>query len=106
MMSANITKLLFAFLLVSLNLPSFSQNTGNVHGRVVGANNAAMPGVSIMVLGTSKGTTTNSNGEYTINAGPQDSLVFSYVGFIEQHVGVAERNVNKYCSFQFLNRTE
>ena len=91
-MSANIPKLLFAFLLVSANLPSFSQTSGNVHGRVVGDNNAGMPGVSVMVQGTSKGTTTNSNGEYTINAGPQDSLIFSYVGFIEQHVAVADRN--------------
>lgn len=89
---ATITKLLSVFLLVSASLTSFAQTSGNVHGRVTGENNEGMRDVTVMVKGTSRGTTTNANGEYSLNAGPQDSLVFSYVGFIEQHVAVSDRN--------------
>jgi TonB-linked outer membrane protein, SusC/RagA family len=39
-----------------------------------------LPGVSVFVKGTSKGTTSNNSGEFTIDANKGDKLVFSYVG--------------------------
>ena len=43
-----------------------------------------IPGVTILVEGTTKGTTTDFDGAYSINAKKGDVLVFSYVGFSEQ----------------------
>ncbi|HUQ67117.1 MAG TPA: SusC/RagA family TonB-linked outer membrane protein [Flavitalea sp.] len=90
---ARITKLLLALLLVYATLPSFAQSSGNVHGRVTGTRQERLSGVSVMVLGTTRGTTTNANGEFTIAAGTQDTLSFSYVGFNEEHIAVADRNL-------------
>jgi len=47
-----------------------------------------LPGVSIVVKGTTIGTTTNFDGQYSINAGNGDTLIFSYVGFDTQRIKV------------------
>ena len=92
MMYKHVSNMLVTFLLLCVSISSFSQTPGNIRGRVTGENEQGLPGVSVMVMGTSRGTTTDAEGEYTISASSQDSLIFSYVGFIEQHVAVADRN--------------
>lgn len=52
-----------------------------VKGKVVDENGAPLAGVSIMVKGTFKGTSTNSSGEFTIDANEGDVLVLTYVGY-------------------------
>ncbi|GAA5022170.1 SusC/RagA family TonB-linked outer membrane protein [Marivirga lumbricoides] len=52
-----------------------------------------IPGVSILVTGTSRGTTTDLDGRYTIEV-PQDAeLAFSFVGYATEIVQVAGRSV-------------
>ncbi len=53
------------------------------------ADGSPMVGISILVKGTTRGTTTNSDGAFKINASPTESLIFSFVGFspIEVNVG-------------------
>ena len=91
-MYKHISNMLVALLLLCVSISSVGQTPGNIRGRVTGENEQGLPGVSVMVMGTSRGTTTDAEGEYTISASSQDSLIFSYVGFIEQHVAVADRN--------------
>lgn len=43
--------------------------------------NGVLPGVTVLVKGTSKGTQTDANGRFSLSANPQDILVFSYLGF-------------------------
>lgn len=52
-----------------------------IHGRIVSNEGQPLSGVSIRVKGTNKGTTTNANGEFTIDANRGEVLVVSYVGF-------------------------
>ncbi|MEX1136856.1 MAG: TonB-dependent receptor, partial [Balneolales bacterium] len=53
-----------------------------------------LPGVNIQVEGTSVGTTTNTDGEYSIEVeGPGSVLVFSYVGYVTEEITVGDRNV-------------
>ncbi|WP_339661224.1 TonB-dependent receptor [uncultured Polaribacter sp.] len=47
----------------------------------VSDNSGSLPGVSILVKGSSKGTETDFNGKYTIKAKAGDVLVFRYLGF-------------------------
>ncbi|QLE02311.1 SusC/RagA family TonB-linked outer membrane protein [Galbibacter sp. BG1] len=47
-----------------------------------------LPGVNIMILGTSKGTQTDFDGNYTIEAAPGDVLKFSYLGMKPKEVTV------------------
>ena len=50
-----------------------------------------LPGVSIIIKGTTKGTETDFNGQYSIEATANDVLVFSFVGMktVERTVGIA-----------------
>lgn len=43
--------------------------------------NMPIPGANVLVKGTSNGTVTNFDGEYSIKANENDVLIFSYVGF-------------------------
>lgn len=64
----------------------------NVSGKVTDDKGNPLPGVSVQVKGTVKGTQTNANGEYTLS-GVDDKavLVFSYIGFQSQEVAVGGR---------------
>lgn len=64
-----------------------------ITGRVTAASdNSALPGVTVVVKGTSNGTTTDVNGKFTIQAaGTQDVLVISFIGYTPQEVAVGNR---------------
>ena len=55
-----------------------------VKGRVVDENGNPLPGATIVIHGTSMGVATDADGRYTINAKPDDVLVFSFVGYKEE----------------------
>jgi TonB-linked SusC/RagA family outer membrane protein len=57
-----------------------------VTGRVTGADNKALQGVSVLIKGTNVGTTTDATGTFSISASPSDSLTFGYVGYAEQTI--------------------
>lgn len=50
-----------------------------------------LPGVNVIIRGTSAGTQTNLDGKYHIHTKPSDELVFSYIGYktVTQKVGTA-----------------
>lgn len=61
-----------------------------VKGTVTEPNGSVLPGVSVVVKGTNRGTTTDGQGEYQINVpGSNTTLVYSFVGYgsIEELVG-------------------
>ena len=66
---------------------AFAQNT--VVGRVVDANNTPLIGVNVVVKGTTTGTTTGIDGNYSIKVAENQTLVFSYLGYttVEEIVG-------------------
>ena len=58
-----------------------------VTGRVTGETGEGLPGVSVVVKGTLKGTTTDSDGGYRLVVGSSAStLVFSFVGYNAQEI--------------------
>ncbi len=50
-----------------------------------------LPGVSIQVVGSTRGTITNGEGKYSIQVEPTDSLMFSYIGYQTQTLSVRNR---------------
>lgn len=66
-----------------------------ISGRVTdGTNGSGLPGVSVVVKGTSRGTTTDSDGNFRINAPDQTqplTLVFSFIGYATQEIAVGNR---------------
>lgn len=58
-----------------------------------GEDDQPLPGVTVLVQGTNRGTTTNIDGEYSIQVPSGNNvLVFSFVGFITQEVEINGRN--------------
>lgn len=58
-----------------------------VTGTVTSAGKETLPGVNITIKGTTRGTTTDVNGKFSIDVPEQDAiLVFSYVGYESQEV--------------------
>ena len=60
-----------------------------VTGRVTGADGTGLPGVTVLVRGTSTGTTTGADGAFSLTAPEGSTLVFSFVGFSTQTAVVA-----------------
>ncbi|MFT3739796.1 MAG: TonB-dependent receptor [Breznakibacter sp.] len=82
-------------LLLSVHLTALAQQI-RVTGSVKDKTGEPLPGVSIVVKGTSSGTVTNVNGTYEIEApSPSATLVFSFIGFIPQEIVIGtQRSIN------------
>lgn len=57
------------------------------------ANNQPLPGVTIIIKGTTRGAITDSNGKYSIKAESNDLLVFSFIGYVSQEISINGRLV-------------
>lgn len=62
-----------------------------VSGKVTDAEGGALPGVNILVQGTTSGTITGIDGEFTLNAPGNGVLEFSYTGFLKQVIRIDNR---------------
>ncbi len=84
---------LFLFFFLSLLITSVSaQQRTTVAGKVIDNTGAGLPGVSILEKGTTNGTVTDLNGNYNLQASPQATLVFSFIGFVTQEIPVQGRS--------------
>jgi len=64
---------------------------GQIKGKVVDDQNLPLPGASVLVKGTMRGTMTDIDGSFSIAASPSDTLVISMVGTTTQYVGVGNK---------------
>lgn len=82
----------FFFLMVGLLFSvGLNAQTITVSGVVSDPSGEPLIGASILAQGTTVGTSTNIDGEYTINVAPEATLVVSYVGYDTQNVPVDGR---------------
>jgi len=86
-------KIIFLFFLFALftALACFAQQR-TVTGRVTSADNQPLAGISVTVKGTTTGTSTDANGNFSINAASGSTLVFSGVGVNVQEATVGAGN--------------
>lgn len=84
---------LFLFSLSLWSMISFSQSS-SVTGKVTSSiDNSPLSGVSVLIKGTTNGTTTDSEGNYSITpASKNAALVFSYTGFLNKEVYVGSQS--------------
>lgn len=88
-----ILKTTFVLLLFStFQLSAFASPPHDIRGRVVSSEGNPLQGVSVLISGTKKGSTTNSDGRYTISVPDEKAvLVFSSVGFETQTIAVGNQ---------------
>ncbi|GLU55530.1 hypothetical protein Dfri01_49910 [Dyadobacter frigoris] len=81
---------------VGLALPEimFSLVARNVSGTVVdAANNEGLPGVSILIKGLTRGTTTDEKGNFQLSLPDEPTvLTFSFVGYLSQDITVSSQS--------------
>lgn len=63
------------------------QQTSTITGKVLDSNGEALIGVNVLEKGTTNGTITDFNGNFTLNLSSSNStLVFSYIGYVSQEI--------------------
>ena len=86
--------LTLCFFFVAVNLGAFAQKT--VTGTVVDEGGLLLPGVSVIIKGTTTGTVTGVDGDFSIsNVNDDATLVFSFVGMETQEVVVGNQTIIK-----------
>lgn len=76
-----------------LSVGAYAQNR-TVSGKVSSGNDgSALPGVSVVVKGSTQGVTTDVDGVYKISVAANSTLTFSYVGFSPQEIAVGNRTI-------------
>lgn len=82
-----------------------AQQPNIVSGKITSSSDAMpLPGVNILVKGTTTATSTGFDGDYSINAKPTDVLIFSYVGYETQEITIANRTKIDFGMRDNLNK--
>lgn len=69
---------------------SIFQQTRNISGRVTDSSGAPLPGVTVVIKGTTQGTISDTDGNYSLGDVPADAiLVFSFVGMKTEEIFVS-----------------
>ncbi|OMP30170.1 TonB-dependent receptor [Mangrovimonas sp. DI 80] len=92
-LTLRVPKCLFVMIMVLLSATGFAQQK-TITGTVTSARDGmTLPGVNIVVKGTSNGTAADFDGNYSITASSGDVLVFSFVGYKQKEVTVGGQSV-------------
>src|SRR5690349_12130841 len=87
-----LTKETMGLLMSSLGQSSDDVQERVVSGTITNASNEPIPGVNVLVKGTTQGTTSDFNGKYTLQVPDENTvLVFSFIGYETQEVTVGAR---------------
>lgn len=87
-------KKLLLFFFISSFVVSYAWAQQQVSGKVTSADDGvSLPGVTVVVVGTTNGTVTDADGNYKLQVPQGSSLRFSYVGYQDQVIAVGNRSV-------------
>ena len=76
------------------NVKTVSDQQNSLSGTVTGSKGEPVPGVTVVIKGTSQGTITDNDGKYSLPNVPSDAIiVFSFVGMRTQEIAVEGRNL-------------
>lgn len=78
-----LSKLILTLGFCLMLFPTFAQNK-TVTGKVVDMKGEPIIGVTVKIAGTSTGTITDVNGNYSLSVTPNDKLAFSFIGYNSQ----------------------
>lgn len=91
MISRSLTKTKLILYLFLFGLTSLFAQESTITGTVTNPESVPVAGASIVIKGTTSGVATDFDGNYSIDASPDDVLVFSYIGFLGQEVSVEDQ---------------
>ena len=86
------TLLVSIFLWLVAMVPLQAQDR-SITGKVTGEDGMSLPGVTVSIKGTSKGTNTDADGSFKLTVSSTSVLIVSSVGYTPQEVRVGNRTV-------------
>lgn len=89
----SIGKIFFVLILLVQSIGVALGQTGKISGKVTDSTGEPLPGVSVFVYGTSKGTATDGAGDFSLDASAESILTFSFIGFASQEIKVEGQTV-------------
>ena len=69
------------------------QTTKKISGKVVDAKGEPIIGVNVVEKGTSNGTVTDIDGNFSLSVDPHATIIFSYIGFTTQEISAAQKDI-------------
>lgn len=88
MLNRSLSKTVFTALLLCLVHIAFAQSRLNVSGVVKDVSGEPVVGASIIVNGTTNGTSSDINGQFNLSVAPNSTLQISCIGYVSQEVAV------------------
>lgn len=85
-----LTPLILLLLLMQLSFAQQKEILGTVTSKL---GSYKLPGVSIMIEGSTKGTETDFDGKYSLKASVGDILVFTYIGMVTKKITIANESI-------------
>ncbi|MGJ5640681.1 SusC/RagA family TonB-linked outer membrane protein [Formosa sp. S-31] len=86
------TRVLTLAILLLSSMSIFAQQSKTITGTVTeGEGGMTLPGVNVLVKGTTTGAATDFDGNYSINATSESILVFSFLGYVTQEIKVGSQ---------------
>lgn len=83
------------FLNYNMQPPSYHKQISRVSGTVFGSNREPIPGVSVVVSGTTIGTATDINGYYSLTIPPNaKNLTYSFIGYKQKSLPISSTTMN------------
>ena len=70
----------------------FSQEK-KISGKISDENNEELPGATIIIKGTTKGTVSDINGNYELIVQNNDTITISFSGYKRQNIAVANKSI-------------
>ncbi|KQC31108.1 carboxypeptidase-like regulatory domain-containing protein [Flagellimonas eckloniae] len=98
------TRITFLFFFLMLNCSLLAQN-GIVSGTLLDKDGTPLAGVSITVKGKNNGTQSDFDGNYSINCGVGDTLIFTYIGFSSKEIKVTAKMFNNSPTTEITKNT-
>ena len=82
-------------LVLGTAISSFAFGQAQVSGTVTTQQNEPLPGVNVLVKGTTQGTTTDANGRFALEIADRSTavLTFSFIGYANQEIAVGNRTI-------------
>lgn len=84
--------IILAFLALAMSFNAIAQNM-KISGKVSDISNNPLGGVTIYIKGTTENTSTDLDGNYTIKAKNGQTIVYSFIGFIQKTMLVSDKSI-------------
>ena len=94
----------FSLFLLMIGVSSYAQSQELITGTVTSETDGMpLPGVNVIIQGTSNGAVTDMDGNYSIEVNENDVLVFSFIGFKQQEIAVGTQTEINVALSEDLN---